>query len=87
MKKIYRDQNYIIIEADGQILALPATRSIYAHVIAGEDRQEAAFSINAIGINFIIQESDISAGNWEDDASNPYSLASMEIFLRTNTGY
>jgi hypothetical protein len=87
MKKIYRDQNYIIIEADGQILALPATQSIYSHVITGEDRQEAALFIRGNGGSYIIIESDIIAGNWEDDASNAYSVASMIIFLRTNTGY
>lgn len=87
MKKIYRDNNYVIIEADGVILALPATQSIYSHVITGEDRQEAALSIRSGLIDYVIIESDISAGNWEDDAAVLWTIPNLIDFLRINTGY
>lgn len=88
MKKIFRDQNYIVID-DGStpIIVLPATSSIYSHVIAGEDREEAAFLISGNGIRFTIFESEINSGDWQDDAANVYTIATLTSFLRINTGY
>lgn len=88
MKKIYRDQNYIIIEANGQILAIPASVSLYANIVTGTDSQEAAFLISGINsIRYVITEAEIIAGDWVDDLANVYSVASLTTFLRGNTGY
>ena len=88
MKKIYLDQNYIIIEADGNIIAIPATSSIYSHVITGEDRQEAAYSIRStFGLNYVITEAEITAGDWEDADTVVWTNPNIVTFLRTNTGY
>lgn len=88
MKKIFRDQNYIIIDADGQLLAFPATSSIYSHVITGEDRQEAAFLIRGIDrLQYTILESEVISGDWVDDLGSAYDVNSLTLFFRTNTGY
>lgn len=88
MKKIYRDQNYIIIEADGSIIAIPASSSLYSHTITGEDRQEAAFLIRGINrLQYTILEAEVDSGDWENDSAIVYTSATLIDFLRGNTGY
>jgi hypothetical protein len=88
MKKIYRDQNYIIIEADGGIIAIPASSSLYSNIITGTDRQEAAFQISGINsIRYVIIDSEIIAGDWVDDNSIAYDINTFTAFVRGNTGY
>lgn len=87
MKKIYRDNNYIVLEVDGEIIVFPATSSIYSHVITGTERQEAALSIRGVNVSYVITEAEITAGDWEDNGAVVWTVPTLITFLRTNTGY
>tara|TARA_R110000772_G_scaffold51709_3_gene118587 strand:+ start:621 stop:890 length:270 start_codon:yes stop_codon:yes gene_type:complete len=89
MKKIYRDQNYIVIEANGQISAFPASLTIYSNIISGNnDQQDAAFLISSIDrIRFVIIEAEVIKGDWQDDRGTIYDIKTIVQFLRINTGY
>tara|TARA_R110000751_G_scaffold102728_4_gene197764 strand:- start:843 stop:1244 length:402 start_codon:yes stop_codon:yes gene_type:complete len=86
MKKIYLDQNYIIVEQDGLISALPIIRTLYSHVENLELRKPAylIYDSNIYSIEILISE--VIAGNWLNAEKKAWTDEELLRFLRGNTG-
>lgn len=86
MKKIYLDNNYIIIEVDGLISALPIRRTLYSHVENTDARTPAYLVYDSNIYNIEILVSEVVAGDWTDESLVAWTDATLLTFLRTNTG-
>lgn len=91
--KIYRDQNYIIVERAGEVepneMAIGKTvytkRQISDRVFAFTVSESGVDSLASGRINILVSE--VSEGNWSSDADEPYTEETLTDFLRGNTGF
>ncbi len=91
--KIYRDQNYIIIEKTGEVE--PYEMAIGKTVYTKREISEGvfAFTISESGVDRLasgrinILVSEVSEGNWSKDGEMVYTEATLTEFLRGNTGF
>jgi hypothetical protein len=86
MKKIYLDNNYIIIEVDGLISALPIRKTLYSHIEDSDARSPAYLVYDSTIYSIEILISEVVAGDWTDENLVAWSDAALLTFLRTNTG-
>ena len=86
MKKIYLDNNYIIIEVDRLISALPIRKTLYSHVENLELRTPAYLVYDSTIYSIEILISEVVAGDWTDENLVAWTDATLLTFLRTNTG-
>ena len=88
MHKIYRDNNYLIVEYGGELYNFSIINTIYSrYTDGGVDRIEIVEGV-VFGNSpkrFVIIVTDVVAGDWEDNLAVVYTLATLTAFFRENT--
>jgi len=89
MDKLYRDNNYLIIEIGGVRFNLAAINTVYNRFLDGEGRDIIQIfqngPSNGGAKEAIIDVVDVAGGNWVDNLAVVYTVSSLEAFLRINT--
>jgi len=89
MDKLYRDNNYLIIEIGGVRFNLAAINTVYNRFLDGEGRDIIQIfqngPSNGGAKEAIIDVVDVAGGNWVDNLAVVYTVPSLEAFLRINT--
>jgi len=89
MDKIFRDNNYLIIESGGTRYNLTVLNTVYNRYLDGDGRDVIQIfqnaPLNSGAKQVIIDVVDVTGGNWENDLAVIYTVPSLEAFLRLNT--